>query len=284
MRDRVAAAFSRLSGDRREALCLRVIDERPYPEIATTLGVSEQTARARVSRGLLAISVGVLVLLARAAYAVPPTRTGVDDITGTFAAWVAGDEEGAPGTALWPKDDVPDLVRAERGRLIAEKAGVGVYVAREKMEDGTTMLLFALDEAMGMGDSVEGWRDRFEDNAAIVLGPTPFGPGNVLDERGRGNVLDERGRGNVLDERGRVVLFGVTARSVERLVMHYQDGPPLVETSVDGGFVVLVDAWRPLRELVSYDAAGRELDRLDVTDFDLRYICDKEAGCPARRC
>jgi hypothetical protein len=90
--------------------------------------------------------------------------------------------------------------------------------------------------------------------------PTPFGPGNVLDDRGRGNVLDERGPGNVLDER---------------------DGPPLLETGVDGGFVVLVDAWRPLRELVSYDAAGRELDRLDVTDFDLRYICDKEPGSPA---
>lgn len=52
MRDRVAAAFSDLSGDQREALRLRVIDELPYAEVAETLGVSEQTARARVSRGL----------------------------------------------------------------------------------------------------------------------------------------------------------------------------------------------------------------------------------------
>jgi RNA polymerase sigma-70 factor, ECF subfamily len=52
MRDRVAAAFSDLSGDQREALRLRVIDELPYAEIAETLGVSEQAARARVSRGL----------------------------------------------------------------------------------------------------------------------------------------------------------------------------------------------------------------------------------------
>jgi hypothetical protein len=66
-----------------------------------------------VSRGLLAIAVGVLVLLAGAAYAVPPTRAGVDDITGTFAAWVARDEESAPGMAPRPEDDVPDLVRAE---------------------------------------------------------------------------------------------------------------------------------------------------------------------------
>jgi RNA polymerase sigma-70 factor (ECF subfamily) len=48
----VASAFSDLSGDQREALRLRVIDELPYPQIAETPGVSEQTARARVSRGL----------------------------------------------------------------------------------------------------------------------------------------------------------------------------------------------------------------------------------------
>jgi DNA-directed RNA polymerase specialized sigma24 family protein len=29
-----------------------VIDERPYAEVARTLGISEQTARARVSRAL----------------------------------------------------------------------------------------------------------------------------------------------------------------------------------------------------------------------------------------
>jgi RNA polymerase sigma factor (sigma-70 family) len=52
LRSRVAAAYSDLSGGQREALRLRVIEELPYPEIAATLGVSEETARARVSRGL----------------------------------------------------------------------------------------------------------------------------------------------------------------------------------------------------------------------------------------
>jgi RNA polymerase sigma factor (sigma-70 family) len=52
LRERVAAAFSDLSDDHRDALRLRVIDERPYEEVARSLGVSEQTARARVSRGL----------------------------------------------------------------------------------------------------------------------------------------------------------------------------------------------------------------------------------------
>ena len=52
LRDRVAAAFGNLSDDQREALRLRVIDERPYCEVARVLGISEQTARARVSRAL----------------------------------------------------------------------------------------------------------------------------------------------------------------------------------------------------------------------------------------
>jgi RNA polymerase sigma factor (sigma-70 family) len=52
LRGRVAVAFAGLSDDQRDALRLRVIDERPYDEVARSLGVSEQTARARVSRGL----------------------------------------------------------------------------------------------------------------------------------------------------------------------------------------------------------------------------------------
>jgi RNA polymerase sigma factor (sigma-70 family) len=52
LRDRVGAVFGELSDDQRDALRLRVIDERPYAEVARTLGISEQTARARVSRAL----------------------------------------------------------------------------------------------------------------------------------------------------------------------------------------------------------------------------------------
>jgi RNA polymerase sigma-70 factor (ECF subfamily) len=52
LRAEVAAAFSGLPPDQSDALRLRVIDERPYPDVAAILGVSEQTARARVSRAL----------------------------------------------------------------------------------------------------------------------------------------------------------------------------------------------------------------------------------------
>ena len=52
LRGAVSEHYERLAADQREAVKLRVIDELPYPEVAAALAVSEQTARARVSRGL----------------------------------------------------------------------------------------------------------------------------------------------------------------------------------------------------------------------------------------
>jgi len=48
----IGQAFSVLSKEQREALTLRVIEGRPYREVAESLRCSEETARARVSRGL----------------------------------------------------------------------------------------------------------------------------------------------------------------------------------------------------------------------------------------
>jgi RNA polymerase sigma-70 factor (ECF subfamily) len=52
----VADELQRLPGDQREAVRLRVVDELDYEEVAGRLGISQQTARARVSRGLRALS------------------------------------------------------------------------------------------------------------------------------------------------------------------------------------------------------------------------------------
>jgi RNA polymerase sigma-70 factor (ECF subfamily) len=52
IRSTLAEHFERLSTDQQRAVRLRVIDEMPYPDLARRLGVSEDTARARVSRGL----------------------------------------------------------------------------------------------------------------------------------------------------------------------------------------------------------------------------------------
>jgi RNA polymerase sigma factor (sigma-70 family) len=56
LRDRVATVFADMSDSQRDALRLRVIDERPYAEVAQMLGISEQTARARVSRALRSLA------------------------------------------------------------------------------------------------------------------------------------------------------------------------------------------------------------------------------------
>lgn len=48
----IAQELQSLSIDQRDALSLRIVDELTYPEVAARLGVSEEAARARVSRGL----------------------------------------------------------------------------------------------------------------------------------------------------------------------------------------------------------------------------------------
>lgn len=52
LRPKLQEALMSLSDDQRDAVNLRIVEERPYPEIAHQLGVSETVARARVSRGL----------------------------------------------------------------------------------------------------------------------------------------------------------------------------------------------------------------------------------------
>jgi RNA polymerase sigma factor (sigma-70 family) len=59
LRSAVADGLARISVDHREALELRVVRELSYPEVAQHLGISEQAARARVSRGLKALGSAV---------------------------------------------------------------------------------------------------------------------------------------------------------------------------------------------------------------------------------
>lgn len=55
LRAQLGPELARLSADQRQALQLRVVEERPYEDIARSLGVNEATVRARVSRGLRAL-------------------------------------------------------------------------------------------------------------------------------------------------------------------------------------------------------------------------------------
>ncbi len=218
------------------------------------------------SRSVLAIGLSVLALVAAGAFAVPPTRAAIEDIASSFAGWIAGDEEQAPGRARRPEDDVPYWFRAGGNTRVVAKADGVVLYARFVQSEDRPQIEFGLGEDLGVivGDSAEGWRRRFEQHAVVVLGPALFGPQDQLDDRGR------------------FPLLGVTARSVKRLELRYMDGPSLIQRHVDGGFVLIADAWRKPRDLVAYDAAGRVLERSDVNGIDMRYVCDKEPGCPSR--
>jgi len=52
LRGALGGELARLSHEQRAALQLRIVEERPYPEVAATLGISGPVARARVSRAL----------------------------------------------------------------------------------------------------------------------------------------------------------------------------------------------------------------------------------------
>jgi RNA polymerase sigma-70 factor (ECF subfamily) len=56
LRAAVASALADLAVQQRDAVRLRVVEELGYPAIAGRLGISEQAARARVSRGLRALA------------------------------------------------------------------------------------------------------------------------------------------------------------------------------------------------------------------------------------
>jgi RNA polymerase sigma factor (sigma-70 family) len=55
LEDAVGAALEELSAEQQAAVRLHVIEERSYAEVSRELGVSQQAARARVSRGLRAL-------------------------------------------------------------------------------------------------------------------------------------------------------------------------------------------------------------------------------------
>lgn len=56
LRGAVARTLAELPSDHREAVRLRVVEELSYADVASRLSVSEQTARARVSRGLRSLA------------------------------------------------------------------------------------------------------------------------------------------------------------------------------------------------------------------------------------
>lgn len=237
-----------------------------FARIATEADHTSRTPPATLLRQIpraraLAISLCIAALLGGTAYAVPATRAAIDDLAG----WVAGDEA-APGRALGSSHRAPrwfDGAEDQDVRLIARADGVALYVRRAESDSGT-VLEFGVGHGIVMGDTLESWRRRLDGHAVVILGSTFVGPRDALDPQGR------------------APLAGITVREVDRVRLQYREGPPLVSETGDGGFVLLIDAWRPLQEIVAYDRTGRVVERLDISDYDLRYLCIKDPACPPK--
>lgn len=217
---------------------------------------------------LLATVTVAVVALGGVAYAVPATRSAVSDIGSSFSAWVGGDNSEAPGRALQPADNAPPWLNADDGRVIAENEGVKLIVQRVETERYGTMLSFSMgapgDKRAPIDGTLDGWRERFATDPIAILGTMAFTDGRFVDDAGR------------------VPLGGVTAAAVDRVELRYATGPPLIIDNVDGGVVLLADAWRGPREVAAFDDKGTTLGHVDISHIDIRHICERVPTCADR--
>jgi RNA polymerase sigma-70 factor (ECF subfamily) len=73
-REQVTQALDSLPESYREVLMLRFVDELPYPDVAEKAGISEENARARVSRGRTMLKRMLTSTAALVVWMVPPLR------------------------------------------------------------------------------------------------------------------------------------------------------------------------------------------------------------------
>jgi hypothetical protein len=223
-----------------------------HEELAAVLALHAGRRRRRRGRAIAAACAAVLGL---ATYAVPATRAAMDDVY----SWISGSDDASPSGEL---RTAPAWVRHASGtkQLIARNGDAQLWVIRRG-----DYIDIALGDSVGEGGTVEDWRDRFSNQALVLLGPGAFsGPARPFDASWRRP------------------LFGLVARTVTRVELRYASGGPATQDGLNGGFVLAADARRPLRTLVAYDAAGRELQRLDVSGIDL-HACFDVRGCPPGR-
>lgn len=219
------------------------------------IDAARQERRARTPRLRPALVACAMLVLMSGAYAVPATRAALDDVYDAMIGWVDGG--GAPGEALKPSDDAPAWIRESSGdrRLVAANGPVRLYAVR----DGDN-ISFALGGSVGLSNTTNGWRRQLDGHKVVLLGPGAFADGP-------------------LDDHGRRPVFGVTSRSVSRVELLYDSGPPTVVQGLSGGFVLLADAFRAPRELVAYNRAGDQVEHVDVSRLQLR-VCRDARGCP----
>lgn len=217
-------------------------------------------AQARRRRSLTLSTAAAVIVAGGASYAVPATRAAVNDAYATIESWASGDDDtSAPGRAPAAGEQLPGWLPDKPGdtRVIAQTAGVKLVAVRESGD----RLSLALGNSVGLTESVDHWRQRLAGTSVALVGPAAFPDGRSLDGHGRRPLL------------------GLVAPAVRRVELRYATGEATSsQDELTGGFVLLVKADEPLRELVAFDSTGRAIGRLDVSDLDLR-VCFEVNGC-----
>lgn len=122
----VRAGLEALPAVQREAVWLRVVDELPYREIAARLQISEQNARARVSRGLMTLQRDVPRPEGSPPVTTTPDRLPIDALEELALQLRARSDGAGPGRG--PRAERP-RADASRRRAIAALAPVAATAA-----------------------------------------------------------------------------------------------------------------------------------------------------------
>lgn len=228
-------------------------------ELQRVLALDRRRSVPRRTVPRLAVAACAAALVAGGTYAVPATRGAIDDVYSSIAGWFSSEDPG-PGRALTPADDAPEWISGADGqkRVVAENGGARLYAVHRGDH-----LDLGLGPAIGVSGTVEDLHRDLAEHRLVFLGIGGFSDGPI-------------------DDHLRRPLMGLVTRSVTRVELRYVSGPPSAQGGLHGGFVVLADARRQPRELVAFDAGDREIDRVDVSDLELR-LCTDDRGCPPGR-
>jgi hypothetical protein len=221
----------------------------------------------------LAAALGAVTALIGGAYAVPPTRAGVDSLyDSTLAHWLSGDEAAAPGRPAVAGEDLPDWLASEQAlhgegdtRVLAEANGDQLVALRQGQNISLGVAGFS------QTSTVDDLRQQLVGQQIRLLAPGRFVPDGRHDLRS---------------------IFGLVSAPVTRIQLNYADGTsPATQDHLKGAFGFTIQTNRRPLSLTGYDETGRLIARKTfvpdarhltaATDLigDFRY-CPAVAGCP----
>lgn len=231
------------------------IEQRPRRRAV----LSRSLRRAGWRGAVVAMIAAVVFALGGTAYAIPFARTAIGEVIATFTPGFFDAEGPAPGGTA--TETAPPWFQMSVGseRLLHEAGGVRLVARRSALAGGRGVVEFWMGTGRALVADIENWRLEVGRRAIHVLGTSIIS------------------RAHSLDEHGRVPLFVLVARGVDRVMLRYLDGGPSLVSGVgDGGVVLMLDAWRVPRDLIAYDVHGRAVAREDLSNFDERYLCEKD--------